>query len=83
MMFPSQELLNGSLVAIVTAVGQSSSSSSLDNVCVTTVTQSDCRGNTDVAPVQLHYLVLVSTASSPGSNHGPDTRLSPGTHNGL
>lgn len=39
------------LVATVIALGQSSSSSSL--VCVSTITQSDCRGNTDVAPLQL------------------------------
>lgn len=39
------------LVAAVIALGQSSSSSSL--VCVSTITQSDCKARTDVAPLQL------------------------------
>lgn len=85
MMFISQKLFNGSLVATVIALGQSSSSSSL--VCVSTITvrlQGKYRCGTSTWSL---YMVLVSTASapegSPGSKHFLDTQLSPGTHTGL
>lgn len=69
------------LVATVITLGQAPAAPPF--VCASTVTQSDCRGNTDVAPLQLPLhgpcQHRFSSEFSPGSKHSPDTLLCPGT----
>lgn len=65
MMFISQKLFNGSLVATVIALGQSSSSSSL--VCVSTITirlQGKYRRGTSTAPFTQSLLALLQLLRS-------------------